>query len=300
MTDTLASEGLIIKSKLFINRALDSSREFEEQAFWASCSLELLGKAALAQISPLLIANPSDDGKSLLAASGVTKGKPSSVQAKAVWSRCHRVFAPFNQDEAKLISEGRNEYIHSAGIGFAKLKPEIWWQRFWAQAIILLDNMNVDLEDFVDSSALFQIRSFIEARDADMSHRYEARLNRAVSNLDRYEDEKFSQLEMRQWAMWTPYSATYMEGAECPACHSEGFLYGEEVVGSDIDSARYYGEYYSDTRVILYIAPDAFDCPRCHLELYEYELLVKAGLEEAFEVEGSLEDIPYEEEYNNE
>ena len=87
MTASFDPEGLWIKSCLFVNRALDPDREFEEQAFWACCALELLGKSALARVSPLLIANPVDNGDSLLVASGLIDGRATSVQAKTVWSR---------------------------------------------------------------------------------------------------------------------------------------------------------------------------------------------------------------------
>ena len=66
-------DALWAKSRLFINRAMDESTEFEEAAFWACCSLELLGKCALAHISPLLIAIPTDDGMSLMVASGAVE-----------------------------------------------------------------------------------------------------------------------------------------------------------------------------------------------------------------------------------
>ena len=41
-------EALWLKAKLFLNRAMDDEplRSFDEQAFWASQALELLGKAA--------------------------------------------------------------------------------------------------------------------------------------------------------------------------------------------------------------------------------------------------------------
>jgi hypothetical protein len=47
-------EALWSKAKVFLNRAMDpdSGRAFDEQALWAAAALELLGKAALARVSP--------------------------------------------------------------------------------------------------------------------------------------------------------------------------------------------------------------------------------------------------------
>ena len=77
------SEGLWLKARLFINRAMDDSTEFEEAAFWACCALELLGKSALSRVSPLLIALPTDDGNSLLIASGAVEDADSFVTVQA-------------------------------------------------------------------------------------------------------------------------------------------------------------------------------------------------------------------------
>jgi len=81
-----------MKSRLFINRAMDSAenRSFDEQALWASLSLELLAKAALARVSPLLIATPNEEGTNLLIASGLVEGEANfqSAPAKTVFTRC--------------------------------------------------------------------------------------------------------------------------------------------------------------------------------------------------------------------
>jgi hypothetical protein len=48
-------DAIWLKAITFINRALDDTDDFEERAFWAACSLELLGKAALTKVNPALI-----------------------------------------------------------------------------------------------------------------------------------------------------------------------------------------------------------------------------------------------------
>lgn len=78
MTVPYDHEALWLKAKLFINRAMDDDgyRSFDEQLLWASLALELLAKAALARVSPLLIVEPTEDGTNLLIASGLVKGDP--------------------------------------------------------------------------------------------------------------------------------------------------------------------------------------------------------------------------------
>jgi len=86
-------EALWLKAKSFLNRAMDDEgdeRSFDEQALWASLALELLAKAALARVSPLLIAEPTQDGTNLMIASGLIEGDArfTSVRAKTLYSRC--------------------------------------------------------------------------------------------------------------------------------------------------------------------------------------------------------------------
>ena len=77
-------EGLWLKAKLFINRAMDEDpRSFDERAMWATLALELLAKAALATHSPILIADPNDDA-SLLGASGLVNSDSGFKSVRAI------------------------------------------------------------------------------------------------------------------------------------------------------------------------------------------------------------------------
>lgn len=292
-------EGLWIKSRLFINRALDSEREFEEQAFWACSALELLGKCALARVSTLLIANPMDDGNSLLVASGLTQGTATSVQAKAVWSRCQRAFKPFSEAEAKKLSIGRNEYIHAAGVGFDAVPAHAWWPRFWSQAVILLNHMNLVIDDYVDPSYTEIVDAALATRKETVRQQLEARIERARTMLKQSQTETLSPRQLKEWESRTYYVTSYSTYVECPACGGEASIYGDEVVNRD---AVYGGGNWNepDVQVTLTIAPVALICEQCRLDLGDYDLLMEAGLGDEFDVEGNSDDIEDATEYNNE
>lgn len=107
MTRPFDHEALWTKAKLFLNRAMDDdSRSFDEQALWAALALELLAKAALARVSPLLIAEPNEEGTNLLIATGLVDGDArfTPVRAKTLMARCHKAFKPFDQSEAMKTS----------------------------------------------------------------------------------------------------------------------------------------------------------------------------------------------------
>ncbi|WP_406105264.1 hypothetical protein [Micromonospora globbae] len=146
-------EALWLKAKLFLNHAMDDDepRTFDEQALWASLALELLAKAALARVSPLLVASPTEDGTNLLIASGLVEGEGrfTSVKAHTLYSRCHKAFRPFSEREAQQITWARNEYLHGGAASFTAIPPNAWWPRYWAQAVILVNAQDKTLEELV-------------------------------------------------------------------------------------------------------------------------------------------------------
>lgn len=301
------ADALWLKSRMFINRAMDSDREFEEQAFWASAALELLGKAALARISPTLIAHPDDDGHSILIASGAVDytGSFSCVQAKAIWSRCARAFRTFNVSEAKKIAAGRNEYIHSIGVGFDAIPQAQWWPRYWAQAFILIEHLDQTVPDFVGGARAAEVDGHLAANKQYIERRLATLVERANSLLGRHRAGALSSRLEAEWVLFSAADYQYSESRECPACGSEGLVSGDDVVESHVEYAvrhRHDPEdrFYDPRSVTLDISPYEFRCPTCHLVLDEAELLEQAGVGHLFSAEGDLEDYYDGPEYENE
>ncbi len=87
----ISKEGLLGKSRVYVQRAFRAkqAKALDEYQLWLSLALELLGKAALANIHPSLIVDPQH-AKSLFAASGIavssdikTIGRARSMNALA-------------------------------------------------------------------------------------------------------------------------------------------------------------------------------------------------------------------------
>lgn len=300
------SEGLWIKSRLFINRALDPATEFEEAAFWACCALELLGKSALARVNPLLIALPTDDGNSLLVAAGVVDDPQTfvTVQAKAVWARCGRAFRQFNVSEARELSIGRNAYIHSAAVGFNLIPPADWWPRYWALAHVLIAHCDKSVEDYVGSTRAEAVQAHLETNRANRDRRLKALLENARLQLRLHDANSMSGPMMIEWERFTSpiINWSYRDYAPCPACNGDAEVGGDEVLERDVSMP--YFEHHEDPepQVTLSIATAEIACDACHLVISDFELLELADIELTFTVEGSFEDVAdyFEAEYNNE
>ncbi|MEU7292867.1 hypothetical protein AB0A76_06620 [Streptomyces exfoliatus] len=311
MTGPFDHEALWMKAKLFLNRAMDDdSRSFDEQALWAALALELLAKAALARVSPLLIAEPNEDGTNLLIASGLVKGDArfTSVRAKTLMARCHKAFKPFDYSEAMKVINGRNEYLHSSGAGFMAIPPHAWWPRYWAQAAVLVTALDRDMEELVGGDRDLMVTKYLEQNAKNLERRTEALIERAKQRRQQWLDGTLPAKVAAEWKNSGYLSAemTHREAATCPACESAGLLEGEEVVNTEVHqpfTASYYeedGTYYQpDVSITLTIAADYFSCAGCQLVLNGYDLITQAGLDAEFDVPGDLDDLAREPEYGN-
>jgi len=81
-----------------------------------SLTLEMLGRAALAQIHPALLADPGQPDNIQYAFGIVPKGVPKSIQAKAVFARCSVFVAGFTDKmsgHCLIMADRRNSELHS-------------------------------------------------------------------------------------------------------------------------------------------------------------------------------------------
>lgn len=302
MTAPYDHQALWAKAKVFLNRAMDTapSRSFDEQALWASAALELLGKAALARVSPLLIAEPTEDGVNVLIATGLIEGtaKFTSVRAATVFKRCARAFRPFDAGTAQKIADSRNEYLHGSGVGFAVLTLELWWPSFWAQAAILVTAQDREIEDLVGLDRVSTVDAYLEQNSKNVEECTGALINRAKQRLNQYRAGTLPAKVQQEWeAFELSAMLRYRAPATCPACGSAG-----RVEAEDADDYEVEYEYDEDGGpasmwATATVTPDYFSCSTCRLVLDRYELVHQAGLAEPFTAID--DDPPQEPEYGN-
>src|SRR5580693_2797701 len=89
------------KSRLFFERAFSESREDSLFCLWCSLGLEVLARAALASISPTLLAEPDPDQRFLLHAlkKGTQAGSPRSIGTSQVFKLCNQLFEKFSKED---------------------------------------------------------------------------------------------------------------------------------------------------------------------------------------------------------
>jgi len=305
VTSPYDHEALFLKARLFLNRAMDEEdrRPFEEQALWASLALELLAKAALARVSPLLIAEPTEDGKNLLIASGLVDGEArfTSVRAKTLYSRCQRAFRPFNETEAANITHARNDYLHGSTPGFTNMPAAAWWPRFWAQAAILVHALDLTMVELVGTDRDGIVDAHLEKNAQNIENRVQMSIERARQRLGQHEAGTLPAKVAREWQPgWdNTHGFEHRTNDVCPACGADGVLEGEEVMSTEI----LYGQVGPDDYeavIELTVGSDRFSCAACGLVLDSPELIEAAGVNPTFSAEGSEAELAYYEgDYGN-
>ena len=145
-----------------------------------------MAKSALAKVNPVLIADPTDNGKSALIAAGLSResGGFKSVQAKTVFSRCARAFPPLSSREANTIALNRNEYLHSAAPSFAALPKRFGGKGSGFKLLFCSVLEDRTLEEFVGSERMQDIEAQLEADRENRKRRVEALIGRARQRLE--------------------------------------------------------------------------------------------------------------------
>jgi hypothetical protein len=304
-------ETLWLKAKLFLNRAMDDTpqRSFDEQALWATAALELLAKAALSRFSPVLIAEPNEEGTHILAAAGLTESESFflSVRAKTVFYRCSRAFKPFNHDKAMKLASARNEYLHGGGMGFGVAPPKKWWPEFWALATILVDAQDKTIEDLVGASRKDSVAEHLDKNKKFAEERVQSLISRARSRFEQRQDGNLPANRLSNWRTSEQLKAElrYEEACTCPACGEAGLLEGEQVDNIRLEGPGWVqvgeDDYVFEGIGVGDVLAEHFSCASCQLVLDTYELLEAAELDLGFEVEDEdfVTDEAQEQEYGN-
>jgi hypothetical protein len=124
-------------------------------------------------VSPLLIAELTEDRANILIATGLIEGTAqfTSVRASTIFKRCQKAFRPFSASDAQKFANARNEYLHGSDIGFTTLVPHAWWPRYWALASILVTAQDRDIEDLVGPDRAPEVEAHLEQNAKNVEHR---------------------------------------------------------------------------------------------------------------------------------
>lgn len=266
------------KAKIHIDRAMKEDRTSENFPFWIALSLELLARAALSSVSPLLLAAPAkDDFASILYAlrKPIGKAKPRSRDTAGVLNLCRQLVPDFGDDELKIslaLADLRNEELHSGGSPFTNLPPSTWLTHFYRAADALCRFQKRNLQGLLGDEEYAAAQTMMSVDTANVkakvqktihSHR-EAFLLKPDTEQKRLRKQSESRANTMAW-----------EGGHkvtCPACQATTYIRGTEFAFKD--PVLEDGEIVVRTTML----PAKLKCDACGLALDTHAELVEAGI----------------------
>jgi hypothetical protein len=254
--------------------ALDSDEW--EYALWSSFALEFLARAALANVSPALLAETDKSWSSLYHALGFLpveeKFAPKSIAISEVFKRLAAILPDFTKEHESfgiLHTGRRNAELHSGDPAFDGVKGSVWQPRFYQTCEILLSSMGMTLNDFFgkDEAEVAKKLMAAAADDSAKAVKGEVEAHRKVW-LAKGEKERATLVS--QAAVWANRQAGHR--VDCPACASPALVVGEPV---SAPTQRLSDGEITETQEYL---PNQFQCIACRLKIAGLSRLTVVGV----------------------
>lgn len=220
------------KGKTYITRAFEEDRKSEMFPFLASLGLEFLGRAALANVHPALLADPQD-GRNILYAFGFpATARPMSIPAATVYSRLKFVIPEFSEDDLTFCTKManlRNIEVHTGAFAFANLPSGEWVIPFYRIIDKIVTSLGSTLEDALGRKHAKQVSAAIDKAAQDVTKEVRERVGKIKGSLKVLNASEIAARRADHEPKFS--SAAHKSGVglfarECPACASKGFLVG--------------------------------------------------------------------------
>lgn len=311
---TFSAEALWAKSTDFIARGLTARDEGDELEFhlWCALALELIGKSALATVSPALVADPNHFPSMLDACGGKAAVDKKSITARTAFERLKDVNPKFDEhmkNQSIAIAGRRNAELHSGDSPTVGLDQRVWVPTFWRCATTIVEGQGRAIHDWIGVEEGKRVEIFLADVSKLLQETVRARVARRKSDYDRRfppGSPDRATAATHAAARTVPHrvlrNADAVEEHTCPSCECQGWMLGYES-GEDVDGPHVAtdidGEVYAYEIVTTFYSVEGFRCEECGLRLEGREETEAADLPETFQRDESRAP-QYEEDYGNE
>ena len=309
-----SKDALLAKAKVFFGKACGEDMDSTYFGMYNALGLELLSRAALAKFSPALLADPSST-ENLLYALGLKDvgGKQKSIMMNRVIALCAELIPDFNKDLQQvvtLMTERRNEELHTGGGGFAEYDVDKWLAGFYKACQVLGASMGETLETMFGREVATEAKKIMEQDSENIKKEVLDKISRRkktyLEDMEMRPDEMNELLTFSKTTVMRKTHEGYHK-VECPCCGNDAIVYGKESITSH--------DAIEDDVVVVKkdVMASSFQCEVCKLRLTSYAELKVAGLPlhytntyyydptEYFDIDiDALREAEYMEEYSNE
>jgi hypothetical protein len=273
---TCNPEDLYLKAVLYFQRMNAHESDSWECALWSGFAIEFLARAALANISPALLADTNKNWQSLYHALGFApneaKFSARSIAISEVFKRLTSILPSFIEEHENfgvLHTGRRNLELHTGELAFEGIKGSTWQSRFYKTCEILLLSMGMTLEDFVGKDEAEIAKKIMHAANDRSANEVRGQINAHTRVWSGKDDEDRATLQ-RKAAVWATRQIGHC--LPCPACTSQGMVVGEPVAAP---VRKLQNDEITETQEYL---PNQFECVACGLKIVGLSRLTVAGI----------------------
>lgn len=258
-----SKDALLVKAQRYAQEMYTNSRDDWKFGLASTFVLEFLARAALANISPTLLAD-SKNWNNLYYALGhapnATKFIPKSIDISEVFARLRDTNPAFTTELEGFAAQHinrRNEELHAGGTPFDGLSTN-WLARFYETLTVLLSSIGEELDLLVGEEES-KVAAQLIAASKDESAKAVAKAivaHKTVwESMDADEQEKLT----HQASVW----ATRQTGhrVQCPACGNAALVTGAPI---SEPIRKLDGDLIIEAQEYL---PSRFECVACSLKI---------------------------------
>jgi hypothetical protein len=284
-----SADSLLAKAQRYAQEMSSNSGDDWQFGLMSTFVLEFLARAALAKISPVLLADSRSSSNLYFAigrAPTAPKFIPRSIDVAVVLERLREILPEFTPEQEGFAAQHvnrRNEELHTGGTPFDGIKTS-WLAEFYRTCDILLCSMGEHLtllfgRDEAKTAATLIAASLDESakavKKAIAAHRT------VWESKDSTEREKAA----RQASTWATRQAGHR--VSCPACGNDAL-----VVGTPVSEPirKLDGDFIVETQQHL---PAKFECIACQLKIAGLSQLGACGLGDLYKSTSTYDAAEY-------
>lgn len=268
---------LFSKARLFFERAFDFDREDPRFGLWCALGIELLARAALASVSPTLLAEPDDEHRHLLHAlgRGAERLSHKSIGSAKVFALCRTLFDGFREEDQRACTallNRRNDELHTGGAPFDEYPTNVWLAGFYRACNALASALGETLEIVLGKDEAEIAAKTLAIDQNDTKQRVASSIAAHKKVFDAKDPPEQTALQKNAAEQGERLAHHRYHRTVCPSCKSIALLQGDAFGKEHVS--------HGDDEIIVKqsVAPTSFSCLACGLKLSGFSELTEAGL----------------------